>query len=303
MNALPINYLTRDKIDIGKWDRCIRQSHNKLPYAFSYFLDNMAPGWEALIVGDYHMVMPLTWKKKWGLRYLYQPPFIQQLGVFSENEISADQLASFISAMKSRFRFAEIFLNFQNQVIPASARQNYILSLSPAYEQLKRGYKNDLVKNLRVAEKAGLTCGNGELETSLQSYQHEYRKRLPHVKKSDYDAFRIVCLSAAANNKLVIRSAYDADRVMLSSALFILDAGRLVLLLSVTSSDGRLKSANHFLLDQVIREFSGQPLVLDFEGSAIPGIAHFYKNFGSINQPYYFLRYNQFPWWIRIVKP
>jgi hypothetical protein len=303
MNALPINYLTRDQIDIGKWDRCIHHAINRLPYAFSYFLDNMAPGWGALIVGNYQMVMPLTWKKKWGIKYLYQPPFIQQLGVFSENKISDDELASFIVAMKNQFRFAEIFLNFENQATKASARQNYILPLSTGYEQLRAGYKNDLLKNLRVAEKAQIRFGEGELEISLQSYQQEYNKRLPHVRKYDYDAFRLVCLSAAANNKLIIRSAYDSDGLMLSSAIFILDAGRLVLLLSVTSSNGRLQSANHFLLDQVIREFAGRSITLDFEGSEIPGIAHFYKNFGPVNQPYYFYRYNHFPWWIRVFKP
>ena len=303
MNALPINYLTRDQIDIGKWDSCIHNAFNKLPYAFSYFLDNMAPGWGALIVGDYRMVMPLTWKKKWGIKYLYQPPFIQQLGVFSNNKISGNELASFIAAIKNQFRFAEIFLNYENLDPTASARQNYILPLSTGYEQLKAGYKNDLLKNLRVAAKAQIRFGEGELETSLQSYQYEYNRRLPHVKRYDYDAFRNVCLSAASNNKLIIRSAYDSDGVMLSSAIFILDAGRLVLSLSVTTSDGRLQSANHFLLDQVIREFAGRSIILDFEGSEIPGIAHFYKNFGAVNQPYYFYRFNHFPWWIRIVKP
>ena len=98
-------------------------------------------GWGALIVDDYRMVMPLTWKKKWGIKYLYQPPFIQQLGVFSETQISDDELALFIKAMKRHFRFAEIFLNFQNQTTLALARQNYVLSLASGYEQLRVGYK------------------------------------------------------------------------------------------------------------------------------------------------------------------
>jgi hypothetical protein len=53
--------------------------------------------------------------------------------------------------------------------------------------------------------------------------------------------------------------------------------------------------ANHFLLDRMIKEFSGQQLVLDFEGSQIAGIAEFYRQFGSTPEPYPFLRFSQLP--------
>jgi hypothetical protein len=303
MNALPIRYLTREQIDTARWDSCIALAQNTLPYAFSYFLDNMCPGWAALIVDDYRMVMPLTWKQKWGIKYLYQPPFIQQSGLFSPSAISANELEAFITAVKSHFRFAEIFLNFNNPLSAAQPRQNYVLRLGRGYDQLRSSFKTDLLKNLRSAEKTQMKCIEGNLELTLQLYQTEYNNRLPHVKKSDYDAFKRVCNSAEASNKLVIRSACDAKGGILSSVLLIRDAGRLVLSLSVTTPGGRLQSANHYLLDQVIREFCGEDMLLDFEGSEIPGIAHFYRNFGAVNQPYYFYRFNRLPWWIRFLKP
>jgi hypothetical protein len=43
-------------------------------------------------------------------------------------------------------------------------------------------------------------------------------------------------------------------------------------------------------------------MILDFEGSDHPGIAHFYENFGSINQPYFFYRHNRLPWPLRLLK-
>jgi hypothetical protein len=42
--------------------------------------------------------------------------------------------------------------------------------------------------------------------------------------------------------------------------------------------------------------------MLDFEGSDIPGIADFYKGFGGLDEPYYFCKWNQLPWFYRIFK-
>ena len=61
-------------------------------------------------------------------------------------------------------------------------------------------------------------------------------------------------------------------------------------------------SAGHFLLDNIIKEFSQTGLVLDFEGSDIPGIEHFYKSFGAINQPYNKIHFNRLPYFLRLLK-
>jgi hypothetical protein len=62
---------------------CIHHSINRILYAFSWWLDAVCPGWEALIEDDYRAVMPLTGNIKLGIHYLYQP-FTQQLGVSSD---------------------------------------------------------------------------------------------------------------------------------------------------------------------------------------------------------------------------
>ena len=76
-----IRYLSHDEIDKPQWDACIEGSVNSLPYAASWWLDVVSPGWEALVSEDYRSVMPLTWHKKLGVYYLYQPYLTQQLGI------------------------------------------------------------------------------------------------------------------------------------------------------------------------------------------------------------------------------
>ena len=68
-----IQYLTQQQINKEKWDRCIRQADNGLIYSFSWYLDHMTANWDGLVLGDYEAVMALTWKEKFGIRYLYQP--------------------------------------------------------------------------------------------------------------------------------------------------------------------------------------------------------------------------------------
>ena len=73
---IQIRYLTNEQIDKIKWDACIDTASNGLVYAYSFYLDSMAKNWDALVLGDYEAVMPLTWNKKYGFYYLYQPALL-----------------------------------------------------------------------------------------------------------------------------------------------------------------------------------------------------------------------------------
>ena len=74
------------------------------------------------------------------------------------------------------------------------------------------------------------------------------------------------------------------------------------LLQSYVSKTGRGMKANHFLIDRLIHEFAGTGLILDFEGSDVEGISHFYRNFGGVDQPYFFMKYNELPYFIKKIK-
>src|SRR6185295_10985608 len=95
--------LPHHRIDKEKWDACISGSCNPIVYAYSWYLDAVSPGWEALVEDDYCSVFPLTAKKKLGLNYLSQPYFTQQLGVFSERIFSSGEILAFIQTIPRKF--------------------------------------------------------------------------------------------------------------------------------------------------------------------------------------------------------
>ena len=101
---------------------------------------------------------------------------------------------------------------------------------------------------------------------------------------------------------IFIRQVRDDPGELLNSSLFLQDNHRIYNIMSVSPAAGRKKRAHFYLLDQLIAEFATKKILLDFEGSDVPGIAEFYRKFGSHNQPYPFLKYNNLPFPFRLFK-
>ncbi|RYG05659.1 MAG: hypothetical protein EOO02_03105, partial [Chitinophagaceae bacterium] len=166
---LEISLIRNADIDRTAYDQCIADARNSLIYAWAFYLDRMAQGWD-LIAGTlrsgvegadngfrgYDYVMPLVSKRKWGVSYLYQPTFVQQLGIFSAHEISAEVADKMISAAKEEFTFAEIHLNYGNPIRWLASRSNFILDLSPGYDKLSAAFTRDLKNNLKLSLRTSL---------------------------------------------------------------------------------------------------------------------------------------------------
>jgi hypothetical protein len=296
-----IHYLRREDLDTAKWDACIH-----LIYGKSWYLDHMTGGgWDALVEGDYQVVMPLTWRRKWGVRYLYQPAFTQQLGMFAKDAIPPQLIDAFLQELIRRYKFAEIFLNCRNIYPGLKPFTNLILDLRTSYNELAAGYKQDLVNNLKKANRSPLQYTDDlDLFQTLSLFQQQYSSRMGHLTGQDYDRFKALCITLRKKEQLLLRGITDLSGQVLATALLPRDDHRLYLVQSSVTPAGRRTGANHFLLDRLIHEFAGQgqSLILDFEGSELPGIALFYRNFGSRNEPYYFYRHNRLPWPLNLFK-
>lgn len=297
-----LQYLHRKHIDTQKWDRCIGNATNGLIYARSFYLDSMATHWDALVLGDYEAVMPLTWRKKWGIKYLYTPAFVQQLGVFTDKPLTVELVNEFLQALAEHFRFADFFLNYAHPRTGLPKHSNFLLPLHSSYVQITRNYKHDLVKNLKRSSRFNLLySGTADYKAALAAFKDLYGSRFAHVTDDDYSRFEKVLAYLNERGQLIARCVTHEGK-LLSICLLLHDANRLYLMISATEPEGRPKGANHFLFDRLINEFAGRDLYLDFEGSDLPGVAHFYRNFGSADQPYFHYYFNKLPWPLRLLK-
>jgi hypothetical protein len=155
-----IHYLNHSSIDKSKWDTCIDSSYNANIYAYSWYLDVICPGWDALIEDDYVSVMPLTKGRKFLMDYLYPPYFAQQLGIFSVQKISEMLCFTFLNKIPGDIKFIEINLNHEMKSVPAAFASkkniNIILDINRSYELIKAGYSENHSRNLKKAAKSNL---------------------------------------------------------------------------------------------------------------------------------------------------
>jgi hypothetical protein len=301
--SLHINYVSHQDIDKAKWDATIEHSPNGLIYAGSVFLDNMSPGWDALVAGDYDFIFPVTWRSKMGIQYVCQPAFIQQLGLFSKKEINTSILSEFLIRLSARFRLIEIFINYQNAMDDKVAHHNFILPLTSSYDDIASNFKQDLLKNLRRCAKYDMRYMAGENPSkAIELFRETYQQRLG-AKPDDYTKFDNCIQQLMGQGNAFVRNVISPGGELLATGVFAKDQRRIYNLASTTLPNGRMMEANHFLFDQLIREFAGSGLILDFEGSDQPGIARFYQKFGANDEPYYFFKTNRLPailrWWKR----
>src|SRR5947209_2599987 len=166
MNAQStIQYLPHHQINKSLWDECMDKAPNGLIYGYSNFLDHMAVQWDGLVLNDYEAVMPLPWKKKFGIAYLCQPFLTAQLGVFGKN-LSAMLLQKFLDAIPEKFKLWEFSLNHGNHFILQGYqlydRLNFVLPLNDSYESICNRYRENTKRNVRKTENYHLSINSSE---------------------------------------------------------------------------------------------------------------------------------------------
>jgi len=307
---MTVEYLKNENIDKRKWDFCIDNAANGLIYGKSFFLDSMCVNWDGVVVGDYEAVMPLTWKKKWGIPYLYQPAFLQQGGIFFKTELSEDTIYLLFSKAFKHFKFAEIAGNFLKfpisplLKIEIKNRNNFILDLNHDYAILYDKYTFSCKRNLKKIEKLELNylCSDDFLGT-IELYKKLYQSRLPNLLNTDYENIKKVFKELSQNNNLITRQVYNKNNELLCAVILLKHGKRIYNIMNAIPLPGKHLKANYFLFDRIFHEFCGQSLIFDFEGSDIAGIADFYLRFNPKNEPYSFLKYNNLNPIFKLLKP
>jgi len=297
-----IYYKQRSEIDTGKWDHCISNAANGLIYAYSFYLDHAADNWHALVLNDYEAVMPLPWRKKFGIYYLYQPYFTAQLGVFGQN-ITADLLEKFLHAIPSKFRLWEFSLNHGNLFALKDynllQRLNYVLSLNQSYENLYANYRENIKRNIKKSIQYGCT-----IQTDIEVNKIiELAKLQPNAgPENELKKFEQLYSLLKKRSMAKAYGVFSNKNELLASCVFTFSHSRAYYILVGNHPNGRTLGASHALIDAFIKDHAGQDLLLDFEGSDIRNLAFFYSSFGATEEKYPAIKLNRLPWYIRWMK-
>lgn len=291
------------EIDAEKWNRCVEQNINGLIYSRKEYLDALCDNWSGLVVDDYSAVMALPWRRKPGIKYYYEPAFIQQLGLIGEEQ----HISDIVSFIYSFAKYGDINFNFSNiniaKNLSATQRTNLVMNLSKAYVTIASYYRKDLQLNLKKAKKENLIYStDADVSLAISLYQHHYQQKLDNATDKDFSNFKFLCLQLQQQQMCLVRKVTGTNGELLAIALLLKDDKRIYNIANTTTGAGRKTEANHFLLDSIIREFSAQNILFDFEGSDLPGVKSFYEKFGAANQPYFHYHHNQLPALLKLFK-
>ncbi|SDX47315.1 GNAT family N-acetyltransferase [Hymenobacter psychrophilus] len=326
-------YIGPENLDRAQWDALITADPNGLVYALSWYLDRVAPGWAALVKydaqGRYIAGLPLPVRSKFGFRFLRQPVFTQQLGLFSREPPTPADLQQISKLLRRRFRFiTQYSFNTANTAnttntantgllaadVPALAdfgvatRHTYYIDLQPAYPQLAAGYHASRRRQLRQARSHGLRVeaadGPEALETLIRLFAENTAANIAGLLGEAYEYPLLRALYAAARQRGMAelwQARTPAGEVVAAVLLWKFN-GQLIYLFNSSSRLGKQQRAISVLVDALLQRYAGQPLRFDFESPQVPSLDRFYASFGSVKTPFLSITLNQLPWPVRQLK-
>jgi hypothetical protein len=301
---MSIKYIHREHLDEEKYNQCIDSSLQSKIYAFSWYLDIICDTWDVLVLNDYEAVMPIPWRKKYGIKYVYPPFWVLQLGVFSNEVIDENE---FLTPLFNKFKFVELRMNTCNnfELYPEflQLKQCQKLVFNTTYSSTLSHYRKDRKKDLQKAAAADLIeKWNDHPSNLIQLFKNNIGKRTPNIKETDYENLEKLMAICIEKKIGEILSVYDKENKLVASVFLLKHKNSITKLISSTDLNYRKNGANTFLIDRVIFKYHKDFSVFNFGGSSIKSVASFSKSFGAETEKYHQLKMNKLPKFLQLFK-
>ena len=292
MSNTTITFLKNKDIDRAKWDYCIENSCNGTFYSMSWCLDAIAENWDALIAGDYETVFPITYIKRLGIKILYTPDFMQQLGISSLKQLSEETLTAFLKAIPKKFLFGKLQLNAQNILkqncgFQVNNRTNIELNICAPIDVLRKGYKRTINENLKKAHKSSIYIQKStNFKNTIEIYRTNRGKERYYTGEKLYTSAYKLMEMLAKKHLLIVHEVYNAEGKFIAGDIAALFKNKIMLLLLGCNAEGYRTGATSLLIDSILERYAEKKEICDFGGSNTPSVACFYAGFGGQVVPY-----------------
>ncbi len=292
-----IRHLRHEHIDKQWWDQQLLRCDMPLWYARSWVLDATSPGWGALHDDETGAIMPLTWRKKYFIKYLFQPFGSQQLGVFVPNYDEAIG-QRMLQAIPREYRYCDISLNERMGALNASGsrttpRSQQVLLLDRPVMDLRNAYSEGHRRNLKKAVNDPLLINDITPDEFTALYARTTGQRYG-VQALDLGIMQEVISQALERGECSIWGT-RSDQELVAAACFIEWNGRAIFYKSGADPIGQEQRAMFRIIDAYIKKHAGSGVLLDFAGSDTPSVARFNAGFGAQRRIYLRLQRNLLP--------
>jgi hypothetical protein len=300
-----IVYHKNGEIDRELWDNCIKNSAGAKPYAYSWFLDILAPGWEALVDDDYDSLFPIPSYVRFGVRYTVMPAFIQQLGAYSPDKPASMVITEFLDYMPEVFRLTDLCVSqkIEHHGYKVFEKSNFELDLSSGYESLSERYTPECLKYISAAAKKrfDLTTSVSPEEFAGLCVQNK-GSNIRGVKSRDYEHLINLMHYCISSGKGRINGVRAARKRLIYGIFLVQIPGSITILLEANTSVSIEKHIGYFVINEIIKEAAQRVSLLDFAGTSDNSALPKGQSFGGTYVPYYRIYRNRLFWPARIMK-
>lgn len=300
-----IIYLKNREIDREQWDNCLKNSGVTSPWPYSWYLDIMSPGWEALIDDDYDSVFPIPARQRFGIKYIITPAFVRQLGAYSPDKPPDEVIDEFLHFLPDFFKFID--LNIAGRPVEASfkitEKTYYWLDLAGSYEKIFENFSPQCKRNIESSLKKGI-----ELTTDIKPdelvdlFLHDSRNRIKGLIPRDFQRLRDLMNFCIINRKGKISGVRDGRKKLIFGLFSIDIKGDKTIIFEVSTAKSIEKRIGYYTINEIIKSMAGAHHKLDFAGYYNPSSAVFLESFGSVTSSYYRLYRNRLLWPVPVLR-
>lgn len=312
-SGAPHIILPADQIDPLRWDAFVAASPQGSVYADYGWASAVASGWKAIILekgGDWRAVLPFLPKKKYGIQYILQPPFCQTWGPILKPLEESSTYTKFSLQHKLLTQLAEAMPKVGLYHMHCHPSIRYLLPFHSAGFEIQTRYTHRLQlhststliealspqgrRKLRKSEKASHHLSSGQIDTFLALVKENNAQGtdvLGGIKSGEK-----LLRSLAALPGVSVHLCSTKEGEPLAAGIFAHDAHTTYYIGGAIRpgkpDDGAMYALMVYAMQEAKRRGCQQ---FDFEGSMIPGIARFFRQFGATPTAYFSLHKNRLP--------
>lgn len=280
-----IKRVSRKKLDVNKYTECLNRSVNYRIYAEVFYLDALVDNdWDCYVLNDYEAIMPLPFVKKFGFKFIVQPIYCQQLGVFHQTNFSKETFQLFEKKLHRNLVRAYAFNEENTKMFEPKGQKkvNYILDLNQDYDTIFQNYLTKRKKDLNKSQRNGIYIKEADNLTQFNLLNSKYNyvkehKLEKYFKKNSMYFFQL--------NFLKVFHVYLGEK-LLAAQLILCSKNRLICFAYARNKEIDNYNSSAFVKDYLFKNNQLKDLIFDFEGSMVPSIAKFMQGFGAIEKKY-----------------
>ncbi|GEM50885.1 hypothetical protein [Empedobacter brevis] len=274
-----IKRISRKKLDVDKYTECLSKSVNYRIYAEVWYLDTLVENnWDCYVLNDYEAIMPLPFVKKFGIKFITQPIYCQQLGVFHQKNLSKEIFKKFEKKLHRNLVRAYSFNEENTEMFEPKGKLkvNYILDLNQSYEKIFNNYSSNRRKELRRTSRMELIINEINNLKNFQTLKNAYAYINIHKLE---DKYSLIFEYLINREQLKIYDIYTKEKVLLGSQAILFSKNRIICFSFARNKKEEKHNTSAYILDHIIKKNNNTSLIFDFEGSMIPSIGKFMEGY------------------------